>query len=423
MFAFLRRIWPFVRLYRSRLLLGLSCGVLSALATGALQFLIKIVVDLVFPGPEPVSVADVLGVAKMQEGWLRDLAQGLIDHLPDLQVPASHRARLLLIASIPTVMLFRNSFSYLNVYLMSWSAVRAIADLRTRLFSHLQNLSQDFFSSARTGDLIARITNDTQVLQGIISGAVSSIVKDPVTVIALLAVNLSQPKVRVLTLLSMVVLPICLGPIIIYGRKARKSARQMQNHLSELTSLMHESFTGNRIIKAYNLESAVVSQFRDTTRKYVGHVMRVVRSCEIPSQFTEFFGAVGVALVLFYVVWKGGTSEKPGSFVSFILSIVLIYQPIKNLARLHNQMQQASAASQKVFDLLALHGTVVDPPIPRPLQAKGADIHFDHIDFDYGDKPVLRGDRSDDQGGADGRPGGRHRFGQNHVDQSLAAVL
>jgi len=389
MFAFLRRIWPFVRPYRGRLLLGLACGVLSALASGLLILLIKLVVNLVFPGPDPVSVAQVLGVEKMHDGWVRQLLQGWIAHLPQLESPNSDVGRVLVITTIPLVMLGRNLFGYLNVYLMNWAAVRAIADLRTRLFDHLQNLSQEFFSGARTGDLIARITNDTQVLYSVISGSVSSMVKDPVTIVVLLAVNLVQPDQRRLTLVSMVVLPLCLGPVIIYGRKARKSGRQMQNHLAELTSLMHESFTGNRIIKAYNLEATVLDQFRETSRKYVTHMMRVIRSFEIPSQFTEFLGAVGVALVLLYVVWKGG--RPLGDFVSFILSIVIMYQPIKNLARLHNQLQQASAASQQVFDLLARQNTIVDPPAPRPLLAAGADIHFDHIDFDYGDQPVLRG--------------------------------
>ena len=390
MFAFLRRIWPFVRPYRGRLMLGLACGVVSAVASTALMALVQVVVDLVFPGEKPVSVADVLKINTMHPGWVRDLLQGVVDHLPQLKSPESIAGRVMLVATIPAVMLGRNLFGYLNVYLMNWAAVRAIADLRTRLFDHLQNLSQDFFSSARTGDLIARITNDTQVLHSVISNSIASMVKDPVTVVLLLAWNLCQAEQRRLTLISVIVLPVCLGPVLIYGRKARKSARQMQNHLSELTSLMHESFTGNRIIKAYNLEATVLQEFRHTTMQYVSQMMRVIRSFEIPSQFTEFLGALGVALVLLYVIWQPGQA-RPGNFVSFVLTIVVMYQPIKNLARLHNQLQQASAASQQVFDLLARKNTVVDPPTPRRLDAAGADLHFDHIDFDYGDKPVLRG--------------------------------
>ena len=145
----------------------------------------------------------------------------------------------------------------------------------------------------------------------------SSVVKDPVTLVCLLAVLLSQQPT--LTLISIVVLPVCLLPIIIYGRKVRKSARAMQTHAAELSNLMHECFTGNRIIKAYNLEDTVLAQFRETTRKYIGHMLRVIRSNEIPSQVTEFLGGLGVALVFVYVVLFADQSQgasRPGRISS-----------------------------------------------------------------------------------------------------------
>ena len=384
MLLFLRRIWTFVRPYQGRLFLGLACGVLSALTYCALFPLITLVINLQFGGSGASSSGPAL---KQAPPMLHSLLQGLADWLHGLQSPTL--GRLVLIAAIPAVMLLRNFFAYLNIYLLNWAAVRAIADLRTRLFDHLQNLSQDFFSNARTGDLIARITSDTQVLYGVISGSLGSLIKDPVTVLVLLGMMLAKAEQRVLALASVIVLPLCLVPITIYGRKARKSARLMQGHVSELTDLMHESFTGNRIIKAYNLEGRVLKQFQATTRKYIGHVMRLVRANEIPGQFTEFLGALGVALVLVYAAMAN--IKAPGDFVAFILSIVVMYQPIKALTRLHNQLHQAAAASQKVFELLQETSTVVDPPVPVPLQARGADIHFADIDFDYGDKPVLRG--------------------------------
>ncbi len=114
---------------------------------------------------------------------------------------------VLAISTIPIVMLLRGVFGYLSIYLTSWAALRAVADLRTKLFDHLQNLSLGFFSHARTGDLISRITNDTQILHNVIGSWLASIIKDPVTLICLLAVLLSQQPT--LTLLSIVVLPVC----------------------------------------------------------------------------------------------------------------------------------------------------------------------------------------------------------------------
>jgi subfamily B ATP-binding cassette protein MsbA len=165
----------------------------------------------------------------------------------------------------------------------------------------------------------------------------------------------------------------------------------MQGHISDLTGLMHESFTGNRIIKAYNLETTVLAQFRETARKYVGQVMRVIRANEISSQLMEFLGALGFALVLICMEFWPDVNLTPGDFLAFIGGIVLIYPPIKNMARLYNQLHQASAASQRVFDLLETKSAIVDPPHPVLLDAHGADIQFADIDFDYGEKPVLRG--------------------------------
>jgi subfamily B ATP-binding cassette protein MsbA len=370
------------------MLLGGFFGVICALTNGALIVAIKLVVNLVFPGTGAgrVSLASELEKAP---AMLRPIADALTRWLPDLGSPSSTTGIVLAICTIPAIMLLRNLFGYLNLYLITWSAARAIADLRTRLFTHLQDLSSSFFNEARTGDLISRLTNDTHVLYQVVGNNLASLIKDPVTIVVLLAVMLvQQPR---LTLVSIVVLPLCLGPIIVYGRRVRKSARAMQGHLSEMTDLMHESFTGNRIIKAYNLESAMIARFRDAARKYVGHIMRVLRANEIPSQLTEFLGAVGIALVLLYVQFQTDRSKTPGDFVAFVLSIVVMYQPIKSLAKLHNQLHQAESASQRVFELLDTTSSVVDPPAPMPLDARHADIQFQNIEFSYGEKPVLRG--------------------------------
>ena len=384
--AFYRRIWAFARPYQGRLILGLLCGILCALMNGALIMAIKLVAGLAFGGSARIPVSEHL---EKLPSFARPLAESLTQWLPELTRP-SRLGMILVISTIPAVMLLRSVFAYLSMYLTNWAALRAVADLRTKLFDHLQNLSLGFFSHARTGDLISRITNDTQILHNVVGGWLASVVKDPVTLVCLVAVLLYQePR---LTLISIVVLPVCLVPIIVYGRKVRKSARAMQTHAAELTNLMHECFTGNRIIKAYNLEETVLAQFRDTTRKYIGHMLRVVRANEIPSQTTEVLGGLGVALVFVYIVLtadQAKASAIPENFIAFVGSIFLMYPSIKNLTRLQNQLQQARSANHRVFELLDTVNTITDPPQPVPLQASQADICFDRIDFDYGERMVL----------------------------------
>lgn len=384
MFDFLRQLWGFVRLYRGRFFLGLLCGIFYGLTNGLLIGTINVVMQLTFSGK--TNLHEKLERAPQ---WIHPFASWLGDRIPEIHAPTTTTGWLVVVGTIPGVMLLRNVLAYLSIYMTNWSAMRAIADIRTTLFSHLQNLSLGFFNRASTGDLIARITSDTQVLYGIIGNSFSSMVKDPVTILCTLAVLLAiQPT---LTLISVIVFPVCIVPIIIYGRKVRKSARAVQQHNAELSSLMHESFTGNRVIKAYNLENTVIEQFRATTKRYVSQLMRVIRSNEIPSQLMELFGALGIALVFLYVIHIP-QGQRPGSedFIAFVGAIVLMYPPIKALTRLHNQLHQARAASERVFQLLAVQNTVPEPAAPKMLHADKADIVFQNLDFNYDEKPVLR---------------------------------
>ena len=395
MTSFLRRIWTYVQPYRTRLILGLVCGILFALSNGALYLVVKEVVNLVFGTGASATAGQQFSRVP---AFLRPASEWMVERLSGVDAPSSTGQLLLVIAAIPVVMFFRTVFIYLNIYLVNWASTRAIADLRTRVFEHLQSLPLGFFSTANTGDLIARVTNDTQALRTIIGNSLASLISDPVTIIVLFTLLLTQQPL--LTLFSIVVLPACIVPITIYGRKVRKSARAMQTHAADLSRLMHESFTGNRIIKAYNLEEMMLARFREITKKFVSQSMRVVRANEIPGSVLEFLGSVGVTLILFYVVIEKSRSAEdlsalqsatPGGFVAFIGAVFMMYKPLKSLTRLHNQLLQAQAASQRVFELLDTRSTIVEPASPLPVTAAGADIRFENVDFDYGEKPVLRG--------------------------------
>jgi subfamily B ATP-binding cassette protein MsbA len=386
MALFFRRIWTIARPYRARLFLGFFCGVVYALSNGALMFLVKWVVNLVFPGSGHFNLTEQLDKAP---ALLRPITHLLGSWLSNIHA-TSHSDQVFLISLLPALALVRVLSGYLNVYFANWAAVRAIADLRAQLFNHIQNLPLSFFGTARTGEITGRILNDTGVLHGIIANSMSALVKDPLTVLTLLFVLLGQPETRKLTLISCAALIVCLVPMKIYASKVRKSAKAMQTHVAELNSVMHETFTGNRIVKAYNLEETMLAKFREATRKYVGQMMRIVRANEIPSQLTEFAGVVGVALVLLYAIFQTNPAT-PGDFVSFILAIVVMYQPIKSLVKLQNQLHQADSASQKIFELLDLQSSIPDPVNPVPLKTAKADIEFKDVEFAYDEKqPVLR---------------------------------
>ena len=382
---FLRKIWELARPYKLRLFLGVLTGIISGLIGPLLIGTAIFIYAAVFPS---ASASDARPPIKhlpdYVQTWFYNARDGLASGLH------THPGAVwMLIALIPLISLLRGVSGYLNVYFLQWTGTHAVADLRTKLFAHLLNLSAGFYTENATGKLVSRVMSDTGALQTILTNVVSVIVRDPISLAGVLVfLFLRQPK---LTLLSLVVLPVCIVPIAIYSRKIRRSSREAQTQTAELMQTMNEGFTGHRVIKAYNLENIVAERFRETAGRAVNLIMRITRATEMPSLLIEFFGACGLALMLGYVIQSSGERPKPEDFLQLLMSIIYIYQPLKNLTRLQNQVVQARAATERVFELLATKNSVPEPAAPKMLHADKADIEFQNLDFNYGDKAVLRG--------------------------------
>jgi subfamily B ATP-binding cassette protein MsbA len=382
---FLRKLWELARPHRGRLFLGVFTGILAGLMAPLMIITITFVASVVFPSPNQSSLEKQWSwLPAFAAQWLQDARAAMDNGLH--QHPG---AVIALVAMIPLVMFLRGLVTYLNVYFLQWAAIRAVTDLRTKLFAHLINLSAGFFSLNRSGELISRIMSDTQALQTIFSNATSVIVRDPVTLVSVLALLLCRPETRSMTLISLVVLPVCLIPLSIFSKKVRRSSGELQKQTAGLVQVMTEAFTGHRVVKAYNLEAVVSDEFRATANRSAGNNMRIIRANEITSPIIDLFAAIGIALALLYLIYLAQSRPSTGDFAQLVLSVFLMYPPMKNLTRLHNQLVQARAASDRVFELLATKNSVPEPAQPKLLQAASADIEFENVDFAYGEKPVL----------------------------------
>lgn len=385
MLEFLRKLAELVSPYRFRLILGVCCGILAGLAEPLMVGVIAFVFAMVFPSAKSQTLETwLLKLPPHMQQWVHDAQAAMADGA------ATHLWSIVgIIALIPLVIFLRGTLGLLNLYFLQWVAVKTVNDLRIRAFSHLLNLSTGFFSASHSSELISRVMNDTNTLRTLLGATTITIVKDPVILVVTMGgLLIYQTK---LTLLSLIIVPVCVVPIAIYNRKLRRSARAMQTNTAELTEVMSEAFTGNRVVKAYNLEPHVIAQFRVTAAKFIGHYMRVVRASETTGPLLEFCGAIGVSLVIFYAFVRGGGAANLVDFLAFLLGLQIMYKPLKSLIRTHNTFEQARAASARIFELLAMKNSVPEPAQPRPLKASGAEIHFDNVQFAYGDKPVLRG--------------------------------
>ena len=384
MIDFLLKIWGFVRPYRMRLFLGVLMGVISGLVGPLMISTAMFIYAAVFPTGNGGDDLPLKHMPNFMRGWFNDARDGLAEWISH----ASGR-RMGLDCDDSFDFAIARVTGYLNVYFLQWAGTRAVADLRTKLFGHLLELSAGFYTNNATGKLVSRVMNDTQALQVILTNVVSVIVRDPISLIGVLTLLfVQQPK---LTLLSITVLPVCIVPIAIYGRKIRRSSREIQTQVAELVQTMTEGFTGHRVIKAYNLEKITAEKFHETTRKSISLTMRITRALEIPGILIEFFGACGIAIMLACIIGSSGPRPQPWDFLQLLGSLVYIYQPLKNLTRLHNQVVQARAATERVFELMATKNSVPEPVQPKMLHTDKADIRFENVSFNYGEKSVLSG--------------------------------
>jgi len=282
-------------------------------------------------------------------------------------------------------------FWYFQTYLMNYVGQRIVADLRERLYAHMIDLPLSYFGRHHTGVLMSRIINDVNLIQGAVSGAVTSLLCDSFTVIGLIGVVFYRDFK--LACITMIVFPLAIMPVVKIGRKLRQISTSSQEEMGELSTLMHETFGGARIVKAFGMEQHEKGRFRSINDRLFQWYMRAVSMRAITSPLMEFLGSIGIAAVIGYggyQVIKGVST--PGNFFSFIAGVLMLYRPVKSLSNVHNTVQQGVAAAIRVFEVL---DTDKEPKekegIELPLFSK--QIVYQHVYFKYDDKEpwVLKG--------------------------------
>ncbi len=312
--------------------------------------------------PRPLSA----GTQKLQ--FLPPSARRLLEEIIAWFHPPEHPSltRLaLVIAFIPAAMLLRGLLTYLTAYMLNWVSIRVANDLRLKLFEHVIHLPMGFFSRTSTGDLTARIDGAMGVVNTI-NGSFATLVRDPISIVGLVAgMFILQWK---LSLATLVVFPICLIPVVIYGRKLRKTHSGIHQKFVGAANVLHESFTGIRVIKAYNLENTVVEQFRNAIKAITSFFMRSVRASELPGPMIDFIGSLGVALIFAYYAFVVPGRAPVGNLLFFFMTVFGLYAPVKNLSRLQSQLSLARATVEPVYELLAEKTTLPEPAHPKATQ-------------------------------------------------------
>ncbi len=342
----LARLFPRVKPYIGQLAVALVC-LLAASAAG-----------LAFP-----AIVAVLLDTAFQHGnatFLNEIAAGL----------------LLLFA-------VQASLNMVQVYLLTSTAERVIAKLRTDLFAHMVHLSPGFFTDRRTGELTSRLSSDTSVLQTVLSTNLSEFTRQSIFLLgALVMLTIKQPA---LTGTTLAVVPLVVGAAFVFGRMLRRASTGVQDRIAEATGTADEAFSQIRMVQSFTAES-------EETRKYDKHLLDVVRAAvdraKIRGVFfgaLTFFGFSGVVVVL----WEGGRlvlagQLTAGALVSFLLYAMYVAGAVASLASLFGAYQEAAGAAHRIFELMDMRPTVIDPvaPVALPRPRRG-DVALEHVHFKY----------------------------------------
>lgn len=275
------------------------------------------------------------------------------------------------------------ALNMVQVYLLTATAERVIAQLRIDLFAHLVRLSPGFFTDRRTGELTSRLSSDTSVLQTVLSTNLSEFTRQTLFLIGgLVLLTVTHPA---LTATTLAVVPLVVGAAFIFGRMLRSASRGVQDRIAEATGTADEAFAQIRTVQSFTAE-------QEESRKYDRHLYEVVvaavrraRTRGIFFGALTFFGFGGVVAVL----WEGGRlvlagELTAGALVSFLLYAMYVAGAVASLASLFGAYQEAAGAAQRIFELLDTQPAVHDPasPIPLPRPVRG-DVQLEHVTFRY----------------------------------------
>ncbi len=347
-----QRLLQLAKPHAARFVLAMACMLVVGASTSALAFLVQPALDEIFMKRDAVML---------------------------LWIPLA----------IIAIYFIKGACSYLQMRLMNFIGLRIVADLRNTLYRRIQLQDLSFFTKTPAGVLISRITNDVNYIQNSVSDAVTSLLKDSFTLLCLVFVIFYRDWK--LAIIATFVFPLTIYPIAKFGRGMRNLATRAQATMGSLISLLQETISGMRIVKAFCMEEYENKRFAKENEKFFRFSMKSVTITALSSPFMEFLGGLGVAAIVFY----GGYQvihghSTPGTFFSFLAALILLYEPVKRLTNVNNTIQQGIAGAQRVFAFMDMVPEIRDredacvlPPIRKAITLRG-------VAFRYEEAPILK---------------------------------
>ena len=280
---------------------------------------------------------------------------------------------------------------YARDYFMGYVGQKVVNDIRDQLYAHIQNLSFSYFTRTPTGVIMSRIVNDVNLVQGALTRVPSSLVQGAFTMLALTGYILYL-NWR-LAAFSLVVLPFAGLALSKFSRRFRKTSTQMQEQIGELTTHLHETISGIRIVKAFGMEQYEGRRFASRNKGLFNSLMRSIKTSALSHPVMEVISMTGTAFVILYGLYAiiVRKTMTPGDFFSFTVALVFFYRPLKDLNGINNIVQDGIAAAKRIFEVLDTEPEIRNKEGAVGLSRDFRTIELKGINFRYEETPVLKG--------------------------------
>ena len=339
------RLAAYLKPYRLHIAGALACGILVAALSAAHAWLVKPVLDRLF-------------------------------------IERDARMLILIPVAICAVTVLKGIFQYAHAWIVRWVGTRILETIQNDLYRHIVFMPIDHHMRHTTGDLIAHVSYDTQMMQVAFSSVIKDLVQQSFTFVALAGVLFYQNVI--LATISLIGLPLIIYPLVRFGQRLRRLAQSMQDTVGDMTGLLQETLSGIRTMKAFGREEAEAARFAGKNRLFRKKVMRATAISEASRPIIEVVASLGIAGIVGYGGAKIFAGEMtPGTFFSFMAAAMMMYGPVRNLSSAGHLLQQAMAAAERIFATMDRPNESQRDRGFRVLPATCGVVRFENVSFRY----------------------------------------
>ncbi|MFW6175614.1 MAG: ABC transporter ATP-binding protein [Acidobacteriota bacterium] len=288
------------------------------------------------------------------------------------------------------IFLFRSVAHFLSGYTFQRVGLGVTTDIRNELYDRILHQSSRFHADHPSGELVSRVINDVALMQNAVSNRLLDLFQQSITLVFLLALLLSTHLK--LALISLVVAPVLVIPIVRFGKGMRRTSHHSQERMADLAALMAEGVRGHRVVKAFGMEDFEYDRFRKATRRHLRVNLWAQMLSHLSSPVVESLAAIGSAALLIYAgnAIRAGELTAP-VLVGFLAQLLMMYDPIRKLNKVNLILQEALAAAHRVARILAVPDEVEDGPGEHEIETVREGLAYRGVHFGYDHQPVLEG--------------------------------